>query len=238
MAIKPILFNTEMVEAILDGRKTQTRRIIRPKYDNTHLEVQTNKYGTRLVEIENEVDGVHVIHNEDGTTTRKLLAAREVEPPYKPGDVLWVRETWNYGFVESEYREYEPEPHWFEELDVGEDTAYFMTKPKFWYYANPDDRRDMNRLRGRWKPSIHMPKKAARIWLRVIAIQPQRVQDITNDDAKAEGVTCATDNSGMMHRHKFRLLWDSLYSGADAWKANPWVWMIRFERTEPPEEET
>ena len=94
MSERPILMNTDMVRAILEGRKTVTRRVVKLKYENTHLEMRTDKYGTRLIEVQNEEPGVTTVKTPDGTTMHRLLACIEKEPPYKPGDILWVRETW------------------------------------------------------------------------------------------------------------------------------------------------
>ena len=123
--------------------------------------------------------------------------------PHKVGDILYVRETWNYQPVRKEY--------------------YFKT-----------DVAEADMLA--WKPSIHMPKEAARIFLRVTGVRAERLQEITEADAKAEGVTVVTNNSGMMHRVNFKALWDSTIKKADigsySWAANPWVWVIEFERVE------
>ena len=127
MAIKPILFNTEMVRAILDGRKSCTRRVVKPQ--------PTARYGAQCI-----------------------------KPPYQSGDILYVRETWKRAL-----------------------NGYY-------YYEDwqRDDIADITK----WKPSIHMPKEAARIWLKVTDVRVERLQDITEDGAKAEG---AIDNRGFIH---------------------------------------
>lgn len=153
MSEKPILFNDEMVRAILDGRKTQTRRI-----------------------------------------------AKTALPPYSIGDILYVRETWlQLPSGEYEYR-----------------TDY--RKRGFWYLAR------------KWHPSIHMPKAAARIFLRVLDIGKQPVWHITELDAKAEGVVKSTDYYGATYMDAFEKMWIGLY-GDRSWK-NDWVWVIKFERVE------
>lgn len=221
---KPILFNTDMVRAILDGKKTVTRRVVKLKYDNTHLKMKTDKYGTRLVEIENEVEGVHVIRHDDGTTSRKLLAYIEKEPPYKPGDILYVRETF--------YK----------------DTGRYM------YKANYSDKEKFyiggNEVQIKWRPSIHMPKEAAHIFLKVKSVRVERLQDITETQACNEGAdfikptfcenlycdNCASNGECQAYVHEFKLLWDSTIKKSDlvryGWKANPWVWVVEFERVE------
>lgn len=185
MKIKPILFNTEMVRAILEGRKTVTRRVVKLKYSNTHLEMFTNKYGTRLVEKQNEVPGVTTIKNPDGTTTHTLLACIEKEPPYLHGDILYVRETWNTLIGDFIYRADQ--------------------KPEF---KNP----------GKWRPSIHMPCEAARIFLRVTKVYPQQLKDVTETDANAEGFNSRAEFVGAIL---------GMYPECTE---ESWFWVNEFER--------
>ncbi len=201
MSERPILMNTDMVRAILEGRKTVTRRVVKLKYENTHLEMRTDKYGTRLIEVQNEEPGVTTVKNPDGTTTHRLLACIEKEPPYKLGDILWVRETW----CES----------------LGQAGKYFYRA-----YAGPrDEMKEYAHSFNKWRPSIHMPREAARIFLRVTDVRVERLQDCGNMQAKDEGCTCSS---------QFARLWDSTVKPADratlGWEANPWVWVISFER--------
>lgn len=243
--IKPILFNTEMVRAILEGRKTVTRRAVKLKYSNTHLEMRTDKYGTRLIELQNEEPGVTTVRNPDGTTTHKLLAAEDKVPPYKRNDILWVRETW----CES----------------LGQAGKYFYRA-----YAGPrDETKEYAHSFNRWRPSIYMPKEAARLFLRVTGVRMERLQNITEEGALAEGVPdkwpidpvycpyCKGEGLvGAVHpaslgymevdcpecakaTSRFSNLWYSTIKPADrplyGWEANPWVWVIEFERCEKPE---
>lgn len=228
--IRPILFNTDMVRAILDGRKTATRRAVKYKYSNTEMKMRTDKYGTHLIEIQKDIEGETHGKNPDGSTWHKLLPYIYKIPPYKKGDILYVRET---------YRPLSDHPN------AGFDYAANWS-PK--YFKNSKDPRSCNK--GKWKPSIHMPKRAARIWLKVVDVRVERLQDIKN--VYNEGIhfydcpagytwkdttdmhNCYTDPVGAMEA-----LWDStipkgqqdLYS----WAANPWVWVIEFERCEKPE---
>lgn len=215
--MKPILFNTQMVRAVLDGRKTVTRRVVRLKYSNTHLEMRTNKYGTRLIELQNEEQGVTTIRNPDGTTTHRILAAEEKARPYCPGDILWVRETW----CES----------------LGQAGKYFYRA-----YAGPtDEMKEYAHSFNRWRPSIHMPKDATRIFLRVKGVRMELLQDIDDDGAKAEGANYQDGkNVGWEEKmrrsaiDRFAEIWDNTLKPADralyGWAANPWVWVIEFER--------
>lgn len=210
MAIKPILFNTEMVRAIMDGRKTCTRRVIKLPWE----ECPACKY----------------VHNEYiyDKMAENVYCARcgcPLEPerrsPYQPGDILYVRETW---------------------MDYAGLTMY---------KADCDIYRldSLNFAGFGWKPSIHMPKEAARIWLKVTNVRVERLHDITEDGVEAEG---AIDNRGFIHspeneydriytaREHFIGIWDRTIKKSDldryGWNTNPWVWVIEFERCEKPKE--
>lgn len=190
MAIKPILFNTEMVRAILDGRKSCTRRVVKPQ--------PTARYGAQCI-----------------------------KPPYQLGDILYVRETW-HKYIKR----------------VGEGESCHLAE--FYGYkasiANSEDADEP------WKPSIHMPKEAARIWLKVTNVRVERLQEITVDGCHREGInietSAVTDGETLNRKHdfslqKFETLWDSTVKKSDidryGWDANPWVWVIEFEMCEKPE---
>lgn len=155
MAIKPILFNGEMVREILDGRKTCTRRVIKHNADA----ILNSPYHMEHPEVE------------DAWLIKKLC-----RPPYEPGDILYVRETWQYLY----------------ELDGNEQVIEDTGK---YYYAATDtipfdtyvDENGVKHDNVPWRPSIHIPKEAARIWLKVTDVRVERLQDITDDGAKAEG---------------------------------------------------
>lgn len=193
----PILFNTEMVRAILDGRKTCTRRVIK---------------------LPENMDGVPVGKNGDSSNPLGFMYPGGIKrPPYQPGDILYVRETWCA-------------------LPVNE--AGHMRGHSIYYYRADGDLRPEG-WRGKWRPSIHMPKEAARIWLKVTDVRVERLQEITEEQAKLEGC-----NSGMLTgpctaRGQFENLWNSTIKKSDldlyGWDANPRVWVIEFERCEKPE---
>ena len=135
---------------------------------------------------------------------------------FSRGDILWVRETW------MAVKKYGKVPEYYYRADVDQTSGY---KP-------PDALK--------WHPSIHMPREAARIWLRVTAVRVERLQEIDEDGIRAEGLTSACVHAGDMEiaAQEFALLWDSTIKPADrdryGWAANPWVWMIEFERYEKP----
>jgi len=212
MSEKPILFNTEMVQAILDGRKTVTRRVIHLKYSNTHIEWKNDKYGKRLIELQNDVEGETHGRNPDGSTWRKLLAYRELKAPYTKGDILYVRETWA-------------------KIPGASSEGGYAYK-----YKASDEGEYWSRVNGfKWKPSIHMPKEAARIWLKVTGVRVERLQDMKTVDFQKEGMQAnSIPDWWNIIEQKFRKLWDSTVPKQDldsyGWKANPWVWVIEFER--------
>ena len=211
MAIKPILFNTEMVRAILDGRKTCTRRICKDANEYTVPDMEFYNADRRTYAVHNFVDKEHM----------EQLSTAERTCPICTGDILYVRETWKEA-------------------------------PKGYYYYEDwqkDDIADVTK----WKPSIHMPKEAARIWLKVTDVRVERLQEITDEQAKREGIqydecptgftwkqetdmhNCYTTPIGAM-----QALWNSTIRKSDidryGWDANPWVWVIEFERCEKLEE--
>ena len=210
---KPILFNTEMVRAILDGRKTVTRRCIKLKYSNTHHEMRTDKYGTRLIEIENEVPGVTRGKHEDGSSWVKMRGYIEPKAPYKRGDILYVRETWLK-------------------------TDCFGLQDGYFYKANetPNSKQVREEYGFKWRPSIHMPKEAARIFLRVTDVRAERLQDIMKDPP---GPKNQIVREGCKYGCDFIAEWENTIPKANrsqyGWDANPWVWVVEFERVVPDE---
>lgn len=195
MAIKPILFNTEMVEAILEGQKTQTRRTV--KQPPVVGDIMRDEKGW---------------YYEDGTRNGHSLI-----PQFSTGDILWVRETWGKLTECDVFPPYEPH------------------EERFIYRA---DRGDPDHFQAKWHPSIHMPKEAARIFLHVKDVRVERLQDMDEDAAIAEGIadSPAGADSPLL---RFTELWDKTIRREDlrefGYHANPWVWVIEFERCEKPE---
>ncbi len=222
MRVLPILFNTDMVRAVLDNRKTATRRAVRYKYSNTEMKMRTDKYGTCLIEIQKDIEGETHGKYPDGRKWQKLLPYIEKKAPYKKGDVLYVRETWAFLPCIDCVRE---------GTDCGRPCVTYEDKDGvsdgcFVYRA---DHPDPGRVS--WSPSIHMPKAAARIWLEVTDVRTERLQDIDDKGIVAEGLEIGAP---------FEELWDSTIKKSDldryGWDANPWVWTIEFERCEKPKE--
>ncbi len=190
--VLPILFNMEMVRAILDCRKSCTRRIIKPQPQG-YFEVSEEPL---------------YIYDTDGKQGK-------ITPPYQPGDILYVRET----FIQA--------------------AAHI-----FWYKADDKPWMSKDLL---WKPSIHMPKEAARIWLKVTDVRVERLQDITGLSVQKEGIEvdpneCASKFDFITELFLlFQKLWDSTIKKSDldryGWDTNPYVWVIEFERCEKPKEE-
>lgn len=187
MKMRPILFSTAMVQAILEGRKTQTRRVVKPK------------------------------HQPIETAPNDFLISLDLCPYGQPGDILWVRETWGY------LPETDGGNCYFYKADTG-----ISDQPTF-----------------TWRPSIYMPFAAARIFLRIKAVRVERLQDISGEDAVAEGIYTEYPSDTLLWMHgwkdylggesdldaygSFASLWQSI-NGPESWDANPWVWVVEFER--------
>ncbi len=198
---KPILFCTDMVRAILEDRKSQTRRVVKGKRDK---EYGGGPSRVHLFSTIRQINGIWYGCDSDGLP----FINDPIQQPCKPGDILWVRETF---------------------ADIIE------TAPGNLHYKADATKADLEwfKKEGRkWKPSIHMPREAARIFLKVTNVWPERVQDISEEDAKAEGVTPIND-SECGYRGAFRELWNALNAkrGYD-WYTNNWVWVYTFERME------
>ena len=207
--MKPIIFSTPMVQAILDGRKTQTRRIIKP---------QPAKEATQFERFIETVDcGLEARFG-----SKNSSAVCDRKPQYKPGDILWVRETWTWL------------PHWNCESDEagycrGCTKIYKGEHGCFIYKENMPDWEDG------WCSPIHMPREAARIFLNVTNVRVERLQDINEEDAKAEGVNGIPRSTVLYpnddYIYPFKQLWNSLNQKRSyGWDKNPWVWVYEFER--------
>ena len=210
---KPILFSTPMVQAILEGRKTQTRRIIKP----------TSKKGCYGIQIERNMQGqvTNVVgYDEHERTWDENGSPYRVNNKYRVDDILWVRETYQIDYP-------------------------FST---FCYKAD-----NVSNILNKWKPSIFMPKEAARIFQKVINVRVEKLQDISEEDAIAEGVLkdvelpVANFKTRMLYRDytnktagcadartSFMTLWKSI-NGEQSWSDNPYVWVYEFEKVEKPE---
>ena len=235
--MKPILFNTEMVRAILEGKKTVTRRVIKGASSRIHifrfLDLETdpdicslNKWGD---EVPKTVKGLYAEFEADDSYPIDFPMFKS---PYQVGDILYIRETW---------REY---------------------NGKYFFKANEPKEYDDYKTTPKWKPSIHMPKEAARIFLKVTDVRVERLQDMTEDDVcfeGAENLICSCEHmdysvvppepcfntyntcKDCIINHSYQELfgeqvWNQTIKRKDldryGWKANPWVWVIEFERFE------
>ena len=247
MTIKPILFNTEMVRAILDGRKSCTRRAVKPqpkaklcyKYAGSHKS-SIGKWGYPSKTAYKYWDESYKLPDNISEEDLEKLW----NPPCHTDDILYVRETWQYLY----------------ELDGNEQVIEDTGK---YYYAATDtipfdtyvDENGVTHDHTPWRPSIHMPKEAARIWLKVTGVRVERLQDITPKLAESEGVgNLFYDDIGYgeknygtevdpeygIAKEQFAWLWESTIKKSDidryGWDANPWVWVIEFVRCEKPQE--
>lgn len=228
--VLPILFNTEMTQANLDDRKTATRRLIKPRYQENecNFQVVTNKATG-----ERRIDTVDA----DGYVCRT-----GIKPPYQPGDILYIRETWAFQCCIECMNAYEDESCMIGKTSTIHEDKDTISEGCYIYRA---DHPHPERIT--WRPSIHMPKAAARIWLRVTDIKIQRLQDMTLDDFLREGVVIRPEafndpeNAYLQAKTAFIDIWDSTIPKEQqalyGWAANPWVWVIEFESCKKPESE-
>lgn len=203
-----MIFNAEMVRAILDGRKTQTRRPIKWKQ-------------TRFTEIGEREDGSKWPWSEDAEHAFDFWHPC---PFGSVGDRIWVRETFqgplfDFDLMDSYCKDSTP----FEKSEFCVYRADGVPAPEFY---DADDE-----LHCCWRPSIHMPRWASRILLEITDVRVERLKSISDRDALREGCSAADMKSGDCVADVFARLWASIY-GSDSWNANPWVWVIEFKRVE------
>lgn len=221
--IKPILFNTEMVRAILDGRKTVTRRVIKPQPKSKLCYTFAGSHKKDIGRWGYPSKTAHEFCGEefklpDDITEEELK--KNWNPPYHTDDILYVRETWGEGYEEGTYI--------YKADDKLANLPEFKESSKLIYH-----------------PSIHMPKEAARIFLKVTNVRVERLQEITEEQAKAEGANWKNGkNVGWEEKmsrtavERFSEIWNSTIKKSDidryGWDASPYVWVIEFERCEKP----
>jgi hypothetical protein len=219
----PILFNREMIRALHSGRKTQTRRMVTPMrgMQSEWLTIEGINRSPRLYTCHTNPDrlfGAQMEHPRGGPLGW-------VKCPYgEPGDRLWVRETWSADF------------------------ANHYPYDRVWYAADSDRAHDIEIRDGvkgiyspesrefvpfRWRPSIHMPRAASRTDLEITRVRVERLQDISEEDAEAEGVDFLRHvpdaDETLSARDLYRILWDSINEARGfGWSTNPWVWVVEF----------
>lgn len=213
MTERGMIFNAEMVRAILDGRKTQTRRImkVQPKPSKS----RPGDFWFSSKKLESMVHVSDLAPGNSPIADYHLFIQEHCCPFGAVGDRIWVRETWaRYNIDQNSH-----------------DIAYRATTPADW----PEE--------GRWRPSIHMPRWASRILLEITDVRVERLNAISEEDARAEGVIdggclncgepepCGCANPEPDATDAFAYLWQSIY-GQESWNANPWVWVIEFKRVE------
>lgn len=224
---KAIIFNTDMVRAILEGRKTMDRRVMIPAKRNHRGFKQGDGLWIDGYKAEDKPNGHIKDYSVSSAWQRKDYYIKEFAP-YKPGDILWVRETW---------------AAWCDECDSNQGTGYrdatcaYGDCNRYVYKAD-----DNGCPGGKWRPSTHMPREAARLFLEVKNVQVEMLQDITEHNARLEGCIDSHDKicDGkfddvtefyLTAKDAFIELWDSINAKRGyPFESNPWVWVITFER--------
>ena len=242
MKERPILFNAEMVRAVLDGRKTVTRRVVKPQPPSSVI--RCNRYC--------ELDGPEFLWMEQGRVGFEMAkglccpVGQTFKSPYgSPGDRLWVRETWQAADCAQHIFECPPR-----EIPSGNANVWYRADGEL-YVDDGDgciaEDKHGNERTVTWRPSIHMPHWASRIQLEVVSVRVERVQEISRKDAISEGLTKWLSPNNVIHygiqhadvweldpRLTFKRLWDSINAKRGyGWDANPWCWVVEFKRIEP-----
>lgn len=217
MKERPILFRSPMVRAILASTKTQTRRLIKPVGKDGGFVLKDYGDGPWPYRSEDGERGFYV--DRHGYDIEERIAC-----PYgQPGDRLWVREAWANVEVDGARVVYR--------ADADDDGSVPYLCPGSGGFGGGVS----NVTPSRWRPSIHMPRWASRITLEVTDVRVERLQDISEADAIAEGaepLLVPPDGGSTPHVEGFRSLWESI-NGPGSWDANPWVWVITFRRITP-----
>ncbi|ROU13713.1 hypothetical protein EB837_12365 [Kluyvera ascorbata] len=240
MKERGMIFNGEMVRAILEGRKTQTRRIMTIQPEHSEMGLR------RVIDSKNGRDDGKYFWSQSDACGLKARSKVFGCPHGSIGDRVWVRETWSQLGNEDGCA-----IDWNDELVKGGGPeaariyrASCEQKPgNYGLWSIPDDafwkpHTDNMEFEGAWRPSIHMPRWASRILLEITDVRVERLNDISDEDAKAEGIakshkypdTYLTPKGDFADADiAFQRLWESIY-GEESWAANPWVWVIEFKR--------
>lgn len=250
MKTTPILFSTDMVQAILDGRKPQTRRIYKLPQECDHSKFMEADWKNDPSEFNSDKDSPEYWYCSlcgNGISERNNF--KGIKCPYgKPGDILWVRETFR--------KYYRGEDN--DVLDFDNEIIEFAAdNPEPVYLSDGDGFIEFNKDGSEkmipWKPSIFMPKAACRIFLKITNVRVERIQDISEEDAIAEGIYSFTKD-GQLYKYwynskgdvitwrdmprtaveAYKMLWIQI-NGSDSWEANPFVWVVEFEQCGKPE---
>ncbi|HBQ8417721.1 TPA: morphogenetic protein [Klebsiella pneumoniae] len=230
MTERGMIFNAEMVRAILAGRKTQTRRIMK-------VQPESNQLGLLLITDSTRHSDIGRYHWAESNATGNYVRSKLFACPFGAvGDQIWVRETFQGPLFN------------YEQMDEYLEDSSKFEKPEFCQYAadgghRPEYQDADDNLRHGWRPSIHMPRWASRILLEITDVRVERLNAISEEDARAEGIIdggclncgepepCGCANPEPDATDAFAYLWQSIY-GQESWNANPWVWVIEFKRVE------
>ncbi|MEF3027238.1 hypothetical protein V4B64_20370 [Klebsiella pneumoniae] len=248
MKERGMIFNGEMTRAILDGRKTQTRRVMK-------VQPESNQLGLLFITDSTKHSDIGKYHWAESNATGNHVRSKLFSCPFGAvGERIWVRETWaTLGNEDGCYVD------WEDNLCKGDERsaariyrASCEQRPgDYGLWSIPDDaywkpHTKEHKFGGAWRPSIHMPRWASRILLEITDVRVERLNAISEEDAEAEGIDMEAlydsqdcydciANHNMTGRPTvtgaFKYLWESIY-GEEGWKSNPWVWVIEFKRVE------